>query len=129
MVEGVSASQNAKNRRDGAAFESAVVNYLRDRGLEAERLRLSGKQDEGDVTLRDKVGVAAVLELKAGKNLSVRRWYDDEAVPEAQNFANRRSMIEPPMPVLVMKSHNKSIGKALVTISLEHYLDLMGGAA
>lgn len=125
----MSASQNAKNRRDGAKFESDVVNYLRDRGFEAERLRLSGKQDEGDVTLRDKVGVAAVLELKAGKNIRPRFWYDEEAVPEAKNFATRRSMIEAPMPTLVMKSHGKSIGKALVTISLEHYLDLMGGAA
>lgn len=123
------AKQNAKNRRDGAAFESAVVKYVRERGLEADRLRLSGKQDEGDVVVRDKVGVAAVMETKAGKNLRVRHWWDEEAVPEAKNYADRRSMLEPPMPALVLKSHNKNVSKSLVVISLSDFVDLLGGHA
>lgn len=122
-------SQNARNRRNGAAFESAVTNYVRSKGLEAERLRTSGKLDEGDLTIRDKVGVAAVCELKAGKNLSVRRWWEEEAIPEAKNFASRRSLLEPPHPALIMKSHNQSIGKSLVVISLDQYLELLGGAS
>lgn len=123
------AATNRKNKRDGTAFESAVVKHVRSRGLEADRLRTSGKEDEGDIAIRDKVGVVAILECKAGKNIRPRHWYDEEAVPEAKKYADRRSLLEQPMPALVMKSHNKSIGKALVTVSLDHYLDLLGGSA
>lgn len=122
-------SQNARNRRNGAKFESDVTAYVRSRGLEAERLRTSGKLDEGDLTIRDKVGVAAVCELKSGKNLSVRRWWEEEAIPEAKNYASRRALLEPPQPALIMKSHNQSIGKSLVVISLDQYLALLGGSA
>lgn len=123
------AQQNAKNRRDGAQFESDVRDYTRTRGLEAEGLRKAGKYDEGDVSIRDKVGIVAVAELKAGKNISLRKWWDEEAVPEAKNFADKRSLPDPPMPALIMKSHNKPTKDALVVISLERYLDLLGGSA
>lgn len=122
-------SQNAKNRRNGTAFESAIVEYVRKRGLEADRLRTSGKEDEGDLVIRDKVGVAAVAEAKSGKNLRVRFWWEEEAIPESKNYAARRSMLEPPAPALILKSHNKNISKALVVIDLETYVDLLGGKA
>lgn len=121
--------QNTKNRRAGAKFEADLVSYIRSRGLEADRLRLSGTADEGDIVIRDSVGVVAVCEAKAGTNLRVRHWWDNEAIPEARNYAARRSLLEPPAAALLMKSHNKSIGKALVTVSLDHYLDLLGGSA
>lgn len=123
------AAQNRKNKRDGTAYESALVAYFRSRGLEADRLRTSGKEDEGDIAVRDKAGVVAIIEAKAGKNIRPRFWYDEEAVPETKKYADRRSMLEPPMPALAMKSHNKSIGKSLVTISLDDYIDLLGGSA
>lgn len=123
------AQQNAKNRRDGAQFESDVRNYIRSRGLEAEGLRKAGRYDEGDVSIRDKVGFVSVAELKAGKNLSVRRWWEEEAVPEAAHFSNKRSLPEPPHPALILKSHNKPISKALVVIDLDTYLTLLGGNA
>ena len=123
------AAINRKNKRDGTAYETALVNYFRERGLEADRLRLGGKEDEGDIAVRDRAGVVAIVEAKAGKNIRPRYWYDEEAVPEAKKYADRRSLLEQPMPALVMKSHNKPIGKSLVTISLEHYVDLLGGSA
>lgn len=120
---------NKKNKRDGTAYESAVVNYFRDRGFEADRLRLSGKDDEGDIVVRDKVGAVAIVEAKAGVNIRPRHWFDEEAVPEAKRYADRRSLLEPPMPALAMKSHNKPVGKSLVTITLEDYVTLLGGHA
>lgn len=123
------AQQNAKNRRDGAQFESDVRNYIRSRGLEAEGLRKAGRYDEGDVSIRDKVGFVAVAELKAGKNLSVRKWWKEEAIPEAKNFANKRSLLDPPHPALILKSHNEPVGKSLVVLSLADYLTLLGGNA
>lgn len=125
----MSAAQNRKNKRDGTAYESAIVNYFRSRGFEADRLRTSGKEDEGDIAVRDKVGTVAIIEAKAGKNVRPRYWYEEEAVPEAKKYTDRRSLLEPPMPVLAMKSHNKSIGKSLIVISLDDYADLLGGSA
>ncbi len=37
------------NGRKGSAFEIGVLKWLRSRGVTAERLRLSGSQDEGDI--------------------------------------------------------------------------------
>ena len=37
------------NGRKGSAFEIGVLKWLRSRGITAERLRLSGSQDEGDI--------------------------------------------------------------------------------
>ena len=75
------------------------------------------------------MGTVAIIEAKAGKNVRPRWWYEEEAVPEAKKYTDRRSLLEPPMPVLAMKSHNKSIGKSLIVISLDDYTDLLGGSA
>lgn len=123
------AQQNAKNRADGSRYESAVRDYLRLRGLEAEGLRKAGKYDEGDVGIRDKVGWVSAAELKAGKNIRLRYWWEEEAVPEARNFSNKRSLLEPVHPALILKSHNKPVKDSLVVISLETYATLLGGSA
>lgn len=123
------AQQNAKNRRDGAKYESDVTAYVRKAGFEAEGLRKAGRYDEGDLSIRDKVGVVAVAELKSGVNMRVRHWWEEEAIPEARNYANKRSLLEPPAPALIMKSHGQSVGKSLVVISLDQYLELLGASA
>ena len=123
------AQQNAKNRRDGARFESDVRDYIRGRGLEAEGLRKAGKYDEGDVGIRDTVGWVSAAETQAGTNLRVRHWWENEAVPEAKNFSAKRSLLEPVHPALILKSHGKPVKDALVVISLETYVDLLGGNA
>lgn len=119
-------SQAAKNKRDGSAYESALVNYFRERSYEADRLRLSGKEDEGDLVVRHNGKPFLIIEAKAGKNIRPRYWYDDEAVPEARNYCKRRGL--PGItPVLAMKSHNKSIGSSLITISLDDLAQLLEG--
>lgn len=118
-------STGAANRRRGAKYEIDVVEYFRRSGFDTERMRLSGIQDEGDAVVR--VGDhRVVLEMKAGKNLSVRRWYEEEAVPEAKNYAKRRSLPnEEVHAALAMKSHNKAIGKSLITIDLDTFAYLL----
>lgn len=117
--------QNTRNRRNGAKYELDVIEFFRKRGADAERLRLSGLQDEGDGVVR--IGDQRILlEMKASKNLSVRRWWNEEAVPEARNYTKRRSLLnEEVTPALVMKEHNKAIGKSLVTIDLDTFADLL----
>lgn len=117
--------QNTRNRRNGAQFETDLVKYFRAEGFDAERLRLSGAQDEGDLVVRAG-DVRYVVEAKAGKNLSVRRWFDEEAVPEAKSYAAKRSLLEEEArPALLLKSHGKNINKSLVTIDVGTFVQLL----
>ena len=36
-------------KRKGSAFETGILKWLRSKGVSAERLRLAGKDDEGDI--------------------------------------------------------------------------------
>lgn len=119
-------SQGAANRRRGAQYETDLLGHFRGKGFDTERLRLSGKLDEGDLVVRAGGNVKVILEAKSGKNLSVRKWHDEEAVPEAMNYARRRSLLEEEViPALVMKTPNKGIHKSLVVIDLETLVHLL----
>ena len=119
-------SSGAANRRKGSQYEADLVKFFRSKGMDTERLRLSGKEDEGDIVVRIGRDHRVVLEAKSGKNIRPRFWYDEEAVPEARNYMKRRSLlIEEVIPALAMKSHNKAIGKSLITIDLDTFADLL----
>lgn len=119
-------SSGAKNKRDGARFETELVAHLREAGHDAERMRLTGKEDEGDIAVRIDGNMRLVIEAKAGKNLRPRYWYEEEAVPECRNYSARRGLEQgSAVPMLAMKSHGKNISKALVTMTLEDLLALI----
>jgi len=119
-------STGAANRRRGTQFETDLVKHFRSKGMDTERLRLSGKEDEGDIVVRIGRDQRVVVEAKSGKNIRPRFWWNEEAVPEARNYTKRRSLLnEEVTPALVMKEHNKAIGKSLVTIDLDTFTDLL----
>ena len=119
-------STGAANRRRGTQYESDLVKHFRGKGMDTERLRLSGREDEGDIVVRIGKDQRVIVEAKSGKNIRPRFWYDEEAVPEARNYTKRRSLLnEEVLPALIMKSHNKAIGKSLVTIDLDTFTDLL----
>ena len=82
------------NGRKGSAFEIGVLKWLRSRGVTAERLRLSGSKDEGDI-------VAFI----AGKN-----------------YSKARGLEEAPPSFVVVKRRNASIERAFVIQDLESWL-------
>lgn len=115
--------QNTRNRRNGARFETDLVSRFRANGVDAERTRLSGNQDEGDLAVRLAQDVRLVIEAKSAKALRVRYWYEEEAIPEARHYAGKRGL-EKAYPILVMKTHGKSLDHALVTLSLKDFEEL-----
>lgn len=119
------ASQGAKNKRNGADYEIKLLNYFREHACSAERLRLAGKEDEGDLSVRasDTLPVSLVVEAKAGVNVRPRAWFN-EAKVEAKKYGERRNMPRNPKPVLIMKSHNRPVGQSLVTLSLDDFTEL-----
>lgn len=82
--------------RAGKQYEADVVRHLRDEFLDAERLRLTGAEDEGDVILRLPqtdlyAGRRIILECKREKGFYLAGWVD-QAELEAKNYAKHRDM-------------------------------------
>lgn len=108
-----------ESKRVGSQFETDVVAYLRDQGIAAERLRLAGSDDEGDIV----VGAGDYLiEAKARRDakssLNLHAWLT-EAHTESANYARRRNRTDTPVALLVVKNPRKPIGKAFVVTYLE----------
>ena len=108
------------NGRKGSAFEIGVLKWLRSRGVTAERLRLSGSQDEGDIVAFI-AGKTYVLELKNRKSISLPTFWD-EAVTEAKNYAKARGLDQVPPAFVVVKRRNTSIERAFVIQDLDSWL-------
>lgn len=114
-------SQNAKNRRKGAQFETDVLAYIRSLGLPAERLRLSGANDEGDIAVIDG-DLTYLIEAKNEAKLNLAGWVT-EAIIERQNYAKKRGL-DPAsiMPVVVVKRRGRSIADSYVVVPLKEFL-------
>lgn len=108
------------NGRKGAAFEIGVLKWLRSRGVFAERLRLSGVKDEGDIVTLI-AGKTYLLELKNRKSISLPTFWD-EACDEAANYAKARNLEVAPPSYVVIKRRNASIERAFVVQDLESWL-------
>lgn len=77
-------SQSRAAKARGRECESMLCDYLRARGWPAERRRLTGDEDLGDIGGIRKL----VVECKAHKSLNLPAWLDELAI-EVQN-ADRR---------------------------------------
>jgi hypothetical protein len=112
-------------KRAGSKFETDVLAYLRERGLDAERLAKAGSLDEGDIVLRDGDGATFCAELKARRDknssLSLGAWLG-EAELEAGHYAAARGLPDTPLPILVVKRPGKPIAQAFVVMSLEDFV-------
>lgn len=109
------------NGRKGSAFEILALKWLRAKGVFAERLRLSGSKDEGDIVAVI-AGKTYILELKNRKAISLPTFWD-EAVNEAKNYAKARNLAQVPPAFVVVKRRNASIEKAFVIQDLQSWLD------
>lgn len=100
---------------------------LRERGFDAERLRLSGNNDEGDLVIRVG-GRYHVIECK-----NVASWtrgklegFMGEAVVEAINFSLKRKLSRA-HPALFLKRAGKGWSQSYVVLTMDDYLALIGG--
>ena len=104
----------------GSLFERELMKYLRDQGHDVERLRLSGKEDEGDLLVRWPSGDRLVIEAKNVKATDLAGWVK-EAETEAKNYAEHRGVYLPDWAV-VHKRRGKGAADAYVTMPLREYL-------
>jgi len=107
------------NKFKGAAFEIDVMKWFRDLGVLAERLRLAGKDDEGDLVCVIS-GKTYILELKNITKLRLPEFWR-EAQVEALNYAKARGLGEVPLSYVVVKRRNASIDQAWVIQDLAQW--------
>ena len=108
------------NKAKGAAFEIDVMKWFRSLGLLAERLRLAGKDDEGDIVVII-TGKTYVLELKNTVKLSLPEFWRQAQV-EALNYAKARGIGEVPPAYVIVKRRNAGIEKSWVIQDLEQWI-------
>lgn len=108
-------------KRKGSQYETDVVRRVRELGLPAERLRLAGANDEGDVAVTD-VGVVYIFECKAEQKMDLSG-YVREAQVEAGNYAKARGLDPDTVyGVAVVKRRNRPIGESYVITTLDDFL-------
>jgi Holliday junction resolvase len=108
------------NKRKGATFEIDLMRELREHGLAAERLRLAGKDDEGDLVAWSQ-GRPYVIEAKSGAMHPAQ--FIREVEIERANYAKARH-IDVPTGLVVVKAPRKPILKSYVLTTLDRYFNL-----
>jgi Holliday junction resolvase len=118
----MSVNQNAA--RAGRYYETEIMQYLREKGYDVEKLRLTGTEDEGDLLLR--TGNRFVIEAKRTKSLDLAGWVK-EAQVERLNYMRHRNISELNAPgfVVIHKARGKGIGGSYVTTTLDEWADLL----
>lgn len=111
----------------GKKYETDLMKHLREKGLDVERLRLTGAEDEGDLLVRfDHTRI--VVEAKRRREMNLGGWIK-EAEVERQNYTHHRSVPNSAAGFVVIhyrRQHN--VGQSYVTTTLEEYLRQIRGA-
>lgn len=106
----------SKSRAKGTSFETAVVNYLRERGLTGAVRTGSAAYGDGDIT-----GIPGiVIENKDQARMDLSGWLN-----QATKSADRRGKSE--LPIVVHKRRGKNVSQAYCTLSLESLVKLIKG--
>ncbi|MFE4451399.1 hypothetical protein [Streptomyces sp. NPDC056796] len=112
-----------RNKRIGAQWETDLREGLRSEKFDVESLRLAGKEDEGDMVIREDDGTFIVIEAKNAK--FEPGVFVGEAQVERENFAKHRGLdLEKVESVVVVKRRGKNWRKAFVLTTVEDYFGL-----
>ena len=111
---------SSKNKRKGSLFETGILKWLRSKGVLAERLRLAGKDDEGDIVCIVS-GQPYIFELKATVKMDLPQFWR-EATTEAANYAKARSLDATPPAYVIVKRRMAGLEQAWVIQDLEQWL-------
>jgi len=122
------AARNRRNKRRGADWETELRDKLRAAGVDIERLRLVGKDDEGDHVVRWDSGRFLVIEAKNAK--FEPGGFIKEALRERDNFARHRGLDPAYVDVIVIvRRRGASWRQGYVLTTVEEYFDLPPEAA
>jgi hypothetical protein len=104
----------SKQRQKGTSFETAVVRYLQELGLDARRKPLAGAKDEGDIDVED-----WTLEAKNCRTITLAAWVA-EADAESVNAGR-------PVAVVAKRVGKGDPGEAYVVMPLRVFVSSVLG--
>ncbi|MEU7643375.1 hypothetical protein [Streptomyces huasconensis] len=117
------AARNRRNKRRGADWEAELRDELRGAGLDVERLRLTGVEDEGDLVVRLDTGRALVIEAKNARfepGVFIR-----EALKERANYAKHRGLDANSVDaVVIVRRRGANWRDAYVLTTVEEFFHL-----
>jgi Holliday junction resolvase len=116
---------SAANKRKGSLFETSILKWLRSKGVNAERLRLAGKDDEGDI-VAIVAGQPYIFELKATVKMDLPQFWR-EATTEATNYAKARGLDVVPPAYVIVKRRMAGLEQSWVIQDLEQWMRVQGG--
>ena len=111
-------------KRKGSAFETGILKWLRGKGVAAERLRLAGKDDEGDIVCMV-AGRPYIFELKATVKMDLPQFWR-EATTEAFNYAKARGLETVPPAYVIVKRRMAGLDQSWVIQDLNQWLAQSG---
>lgn len=109
----------------GGRYERELMEYFRSLDFDAERLRLAGKEDEGDLLIRHgyEGELRTVFEAKNRAGLDLAGWVK-EAEDERANYAAHRGLeLDDVGFAVVHKRKGKGTAQSYVTLPLYEYLE------
>lgn len=121
------AARNATARRRGKAWEREILAGCRALGIDTERTRDTGSNDEGDLVLR-LGGKYIVIEAKNVAKLDPAG-FTAEAVLEGKNFATHRAL--PPSAVhsvVFAKRRGRAFPEGYALLPITEYIRLAKAA-
>lgn len=114
---------SAASRRLGSGFEIDLLKGFRGEGFEIERLRPTGKDDEGDLVIKD-LGHVYVVEAKNVQRINLPG-FTDQAKVEAMTYAKRRGLSRDLVtPIAIVKRRGKGWHDAYVVTDVATFFDL-----
>jgi|SRR5690625_3191725 len=94
-----------RNKQRGTAFESAVVAYLREQGIDAVRVAQTGVKDTGDIHAGN-----YVFEAKNVRSIDLAS-FTDQAERERENAGKQYGVA-----IVKRRSHGTAKGYAVMTL-------------
>ena len=108
------------NKVKGSQFELDIIKWFRKLGFMAERLRLAGKADEGDVVVLV-AGETYLFECKNTARLELDNFWKQIEI-EAKNYAKARNTAVP-FHYVLWKRKRKGIEQTWVIQNLDQWLE------
>ncbi|MGW2539819.1 hypothetical protein ACWC5I_02875 [Kitasatospora sp. NPDC001574] len=121
------AVRNRRNKRRGANWETELRDGLRQAEMDIERLRLTGKNDEGDHVVRRPLPTRhrPYLVIEAKNARFEPGTFIKEALRERDAFARHRGLDPAEVDVIVVvRRRGASWRKGYVLTTVEEYFDL-----
>lgn len=112
---------SSASKARGSSWELQLLRYFRSIGMPTERLRLTGKKDEGDLAVQDVGGFVYCVEAKNTARIDLAR-YVEEALIERDHYCEARGL-DPAnaMPIAIVKRRGKGVEEAYVVSTVKEF--------